>query len=460
MKVEADGCANLVAGTCSPPPPPGTEQAFRWTAPTGMVGLGTLPLGAANGSDARGVSADGSVVVGDGFVYQLVCFPQFGGGCYYVRFPVHAFRWAAASGLQDISGLASRTSASGIAADGSVIVGGSESTAARWTAPDGFETLGLDGLATDTSADGSVIVGDTDSGGAFFWRQQPASLKTMLSQLYGQALAGWTLTAASGISDDGRTIVGWGTNPLGQEEGWIARLDTLPTPTALAGLPPVSTRDALLSAVLPLSRSAVVGAVATVFATIVNQGPVSAIGCRIALATPIPATFDYHATDPTTNRTLGLRNMPMDIPAGGSQSFVIGFTPLAPFPPTDVQLAFDCMNTPAPAPSHSGINTVLLSASTTPGPDIIALAATLSGNGIAAISGRGRACFPCPRPTSGAPGLGSRFLSMSGCCRSRRPFARRTRQRGFAWRPQSHSSPPQSGPEIPRASRSSCQALR
>lgn len=378
-------CANLTGPPCQPLPPPGTEQAFRWTAASGMVGLGTLPLGTANGSHARSVSADGSVVVGDAFVYQIFCFPQHGGGCIYFRATLHAFRWTAGSGLQDITGTVSAASVSGISADGSVVVGQTFPAAARWTAGGGFVSLGVDGSATDASADGTSIVGTGGPNSAFLWRQQPGFLKTLLMQLPGSNPVGWELFEATGISDDGKTIVGWGNNPLGQEEGWIARLDTLPTPTELAGLPPLSTFNALVSAVLPLSRSAVVGNVATVFTTILNVGPVTAVGCRIALATPIPATFDYHATDPKTNQTIGPQNTPIDILAGGSQSFVIGFTPTAPFPPTDVRLAFDCVNTPQPAPSNLGISTVLLSASTTPVPDVIALAATLSGNGVAEI---------------------------------------------------------------------------
>jgi hypothetical protein len=138
--------------------------------------------------------------------------------------------------------------------------------------------LGFNGLASKASADGTVIVGVSDkAGGAFFLRQQPALLKTMLIQVFGQALAGWSLTTATGVSNDGLTIVGWGINPLGQEEGWIARLDRLPTPAELSALPPVDNQLPL-SAVLPLSRSMLVGTVATVFATVVNQGPVTAVG--------------------------------------------------------------------------------------------------------------------------------------------------------------------------------------
>jgi probable HAF family extracellular repeat protein len=57
-------------------------QAFRWTAATGMVSIGTLP--GQSVTEALGVNADGSVVVGyDGF-----------GGCGNNV----AFRWTQATG--------------------------------------------------------------------------------------------------------------------------------------------------------------------------------------------------------------------------------------------------------------------------------------------------------------------------------------------------------------------------
>ena len=42
-----------------------------------------------------------------------------------------------------------------------------------------------------------------------------------------------TLTVATAISADGRTIVGYGTNPLGQTETWVATLGPVPEPASL-----------------------------------------------------------------------------------------------------------------------------------------------------------------------------------------------------------------------------------
>ena len=47
----------------------------------------------------------------------------------------------------------------------------------------------------------------------------------MLENTYGLDLTGWTLTEAKGISADGLTIVGTGTNPDGNSEVWMAVID-------------------------------------------------------------------------------------------------------------------------------------------------------------------------------------------------------------------------------------------
>ena len=62
--VSADG--SVIVGTINAPLNPSSlNEAFRWTAETGIVGLGDLPSGEFR-SSALGVSADGSVILGYG----------------------------------------------------------------------------------------------------------------------------------------------------------------------------------------------------------------------------------------------------------------------------------------------------------------------------------------------------------------------------------------------------------
>jgi len=130
---------------------------------------------------------------------------------------------------------------------------------------------------------------------------------------------------------------------------------------------------AIAASVLPASRS-VYQTTATAFATIINGGAVTALGCRIVPQTNTPSVFTYQTTDPATNALTGAPNTPVDIPAGAYQTFAIFFAPSGPFAPTDVRLSFDCANT-TPAPVVSGLNSLLLASGAAPVPDVIALAA-------------------------------------------------------------------------------------
>lgn len=132
------------------------------------------------------------------------------------------------------------------------------------------------------------------------------------------------------------------------------------------------------ASVLPSSRSVVVGSPATAFATIINPARVTAVSCGIAPLSAVPATFAFQTTDPTTNALTGSPNTAVDIPPGALQTYVISLTPTAAFPSIDVPFDFGCTNT-ASAAIITGVNTLLLSASGTPVPDIIALAAADSG---------------------------------------------------------------------------------
>jgi hypothetical protein len=143
----------------------------------------------------------------------------------------------------------------------------------------------------------------------------------------------------------------------------------------------------VVAATLPTSRSVQLGSTATAFATVINTGSATATDCGIAALTSVSADFAYQTTD-AANALVGTANTPVDIAAGGSQSYVFAFTPTAPIPPADVQLTFDCANT-EPAAVTVGLNTLLLVADSNPVPDIVALGATLSGDGIVNLSGTG-----------------------------------------------------------------------
>jgi glucose/arabinose dehydrogenase len=157
----------------------------------------------------------------------------------------------------------------------------------------------------------------------------------------------------------------------------------------------------LAAAVLPGSRSVPVGTTATAFATMIWTGSEPATDCSITPISQVPATFLYQTTDSTTNALTGSPNSPVAIPAGGSQSFLIAFTPTAAFAPTDIQLSFACANTPA-APLRPQLDALLLSSSSGPAPDVVALSATLSGDGVVNVPAAGTGSFSVATVNLGA----------------------------------------------------------
>lgn len=144
---------------------------------------------------------------------------------------------------------------------------------------------------------------------------------------------------------------------------------------------PLTSSIVLASAVLPGSRAVEVGTAATVYATVINGSTSTAQGCAIAPIDASTDTFSYQTTDPTTNALSGTPNTPVDIPAGQAQTFVLALTPTAPFAAEVVDFGFFCANA-NPAAITPGVNTMLLLASSTPVPDVVALAATASNDGI------------------------------------------------------------------------------
>jgi probable HAF family extracellular repeat protein len=206
----------------------GSGQAFLWTESGGMVGLGFLSP-AHFLSSAEDISGDGSIVVG--YSQGLS-----GDG-------VYAFRWTSGGGMVSLGELPGGnvfSRAYSVSSDGDTVVGRTAVAggfeAFRWTSGEGMLGLGEleGGLYTSTalgvSTDGSVIVGQTESSSgqeAFLWEESVGmlSLRDYLEDELGLDLTGWTLLSAEDISGDGRTIVGHGHNANGSgPEGWIATI--------------------------------------------------------------------------------------------------------------------------------------------------------------------------------------------------------------------------------------------
>jgi probable HAF family extracellular repeat protein len=195
------------------------QEAFRWTSDSGMVGLGDLP-GGPFFSYASGISADGSLIVGSS---------KSATG-------MEAYRWTADSGMV---GLGFRSAALAVSSDGSTVVVVVAEQPYLWTADGGMVSLGslpgaIDSQPLAISGDGSVVVGysvsDLYEEEAFVWDADHGMrvLQDVLANDYGLDLTGWSLKGASGISDDGLTIVGMGVSPSGKREAWIA---VIPEPT-------------------------------------------------------------------------------------------------------------------------------------------------------------------------------------------------------------------------------------
>jgi probable HAF family extracellular repeat protein len=193
-----------------------------------MVGLGFLPGGSLP-SGASGVNADGTVVVG-----QAIDASGH----------AQAFRWTAASGMVGLGFLPglNTSDASGVNANGTVVVGlasdaSGHAQAFRWTAASGMVGLGFvpggsSSAARGVNANGTVVVGTAfDASGqpqAFRWtratRMQSVLTLLQAAKVDVNLFAGWQLGSASGVSADGTVIVGDGIDPLGLPQGWIARL--------------------------------------------------------------------------------------------------------------------------------------------------------------------------------------------------------------------------------------------
>jgi probable HAF family extracellular repeat protein len=210
------------------------QEAFRWDATGGMQALGILGPGTAYGeyySTGAAISADGSVIVGSTTITDNNT----------------AYLWTEAGGMQGlpICGFCEQQGY-GISPDGKKILSGIPhqshgGTTVIWdretgettdfTFPDGTSFVAP---ALDASHDGSVLVGFLELEGedeqhAWIWRAGEAQARLLVDVLAeaGLDLTGWHLEAATSISANGHTIAGYGINPDGVREAWVA---TIPEP--------------------------------------------------------------------------------------------------------------------------------------------------------------------------------------------------------------------------------------
>jgi streptogramin lyase len=166
---------------------------------------------------------------------------------------------------------------------------------------------------------------------------------------------------------------------------------------------PASTTP-LVAAVLPASRSVRAGNLATAFATIINSGATALDDCGIVPLSPVGAVLNFQTTSAATNASVGSSNTRVTIPAGAAQSFTFSLGAAAPQVPANVVLGFDCDGVD-PAQPLVGVNTFLFAASAAGTPDMIALAATPSGDGILNIQGTsGTAAFAVSTANVGTGG--------------------------------------------------------
>jgi large repetitive protein len=163
----------------------------------------------------------------------------------------------------------------------------------------------------------------------------------------------------------------------------------------------------LFASILPGSRTVELGTPATVFASMINAGTAPLAGCRPALTATAPSglSLDYQTTNPATNALTGTPDSPAAITGNdGVQSFLLTLQGTAPVSTTGLPIDFDCTGA-APAAVETGVDTVDLTLSSTPVADIIALAATPSGDGIARIPAGGLGAFAIASSNVGAASL-------------------------------------------------------
>lgn len=257
-----------------------SNRAFRWTPGTGIVDLGSIPP--TNGfSNAWGMSGDGRYTVGtaqspsgfEAFIHDASTGVMQGIGGFEGRAISDdatvaatlqlvpdalgalrvASRWTSQGGHETLGLLRPvdrHSDPVAMTPDGQIIVGWSAPTpggvtanerAFVWTRDGGMQALAsiMPGQAnwinqaTAISADGSIITGFERRPGdneqvAVIWDAARGAINLQLFlESRGVSLEGFELISATGVSGDGRSIVGLARDPSGAVEAFLV---TIPAP--------------------------------------------------------------------------------------------------------------------------------------------------------------------------------------------------------------------------------------
>ena len=154
------------------------------------------------------------------------------------------------------------------------------------------------------------------------------------------------------------------------------------------GVPWSARAEDLLAAVLPNARTVSFGAPATAFATALNISGRPLTGCGPSIPGVLPGTFGFRPTNPSTNLPSGPEGQLVNIPTGGSASFVFSFTANQVFSSRTFPIVLRCGNAVA-SRTTAGVITFTLGVSDFSPPDVIAIAQTLSQDGIVKLPGAG-----------------------------------------------------------------------
>lgn len=193
-----------------------TGQGFRWE--NGV--LESLSTAAVHFGNATAISDDGTAIIADVIIdnIQYAVIWKEGDIIEIAEFPVDGSIYP-----MNISG-------NGLFVVGEVYIPGVSDNGFIWSESGGLiEIESLGGFSIQVlgvSDDGSVVVGWSQDNAAnphaFIWTEENGTqkLQDVLENIYGLELPGWTLTSANDITPDGKTIIGDGINPQGQREGW------------------------------------------------------------------------------------------------------------------------------------------------------------------------------------------------------------------------------------------------